>query len=217
MRNHDRLGESRWISVTAMGEATVAPDMAVVTFAVTANGPELAVLRSDVNTRSSAVLASVRSMGVAETDIDAPDISIQPQYDYRRGQRLTGYRVARDVTVRVRNLDDLGTVLDGVVQAGANEVQGAQMAASDPSGAEHAALTAAVGAARAKAEALARSAGVTLGAVARIEEEGGWDGPPQPMFRALAAAESADAPTEVVRRDLTVKRQVRAWFLIEDA
>jgi uncharacterized protein len=215
MTEHDRLRKSRWISVTASGEATVAPDMAVVTFTVTEMGADLGATRNEVNARSSAVLAAVRSLGLAEKDIDAPDIAIQPQYDYRRGQRLLGYRVARGMTVRVRDLTLLGEVLDGVSRAGANQVHGAQMVASDPTAAEQAALVAAVTVARAKAEALAQAAGVTLGAVARIEEEGGWDGPPQPMFRMAAAAESADIPTEVVAGDLTVRRQIRAWFSLE--
>ena len=214
MSDADRLSKSRWISVTAAGEATIAPDVALVSFAVTGDGADLAPLRDDVNSRSSAVLAAVRALGVAEADIDAPDVSIHPQYDYRRGQRLTGYRVSRGMTVKVRDLDGLGAVLDGLVRGGANEVQGAQMMASDPSAAEHVALGAAVRSARAKAEALAEAAGVAVGGVARIEEEGGWDGQPQPMFR-MAAAESADVPTEVVRGDLTVRRQIRVWFSLE--
>lgn len=218
MQDGDTPGDKRmndsWISVTAHGEGSIAADMAVVTFAVSANGKELVPLRNDVNTRSSAVLAAVREFGIADTDIDAPDITIQPEYDYRRGQRLVGYRVVRNMTVRVRELERLGDVLDGIVGAGANEVQGAQMAASDPSAADHAALDAAVRAGRAKAEVLARSAGVNLGAIARIEEADGWAGPPQPMFR-MAAAESADVPTEVAVGELNVTRQIRVWFRID--
>ena len=85
------------------------------------------------------------------------------EYDYRKGQRLTGYRVVRQMTAKVRDLDRLGDVLDGLVAAGANEVHGAQMSASDPSAAEHEALRAAITAARAKADALAEAGGVTLG------------------------------------------------------
>ena len=72
-------------------------------------------------------IAFVRSAGVAKPDLNAPDVTIQPEYDYRHGQKLTGYRVARQVTIRVRDLDRLGTILDGVVGAGANEVQGTKL------------------------------------------------------------------------------------------
>jgi uncharacterized protein YggE len=205
----------RWISVTATGEATVQPDMAIVSFAVSGDGKELGPTREDVNRRSSAVLAKLRELGLAEGDLNAPDVGIHPQYDYRKGQRLTGYRVIRQMTARVRDLDGLGKVLDGVVSAGANEVHGAQMSAEDPSAAEHEALESAVAAARAKAEVLATASGVTLGPVDRIEEEGEPGMAPLPKFRAMAMAEAADVPTEVAAGDLTVTRRIRAWFAIE--
>ena len=202
----------RWISVVADGEASVAPDMALVSFAVSGDGKELGPTRDDVNRRASAVLAKLRDLGINEADINAPDVGIHPQYDYRKGQRLTGYRVARQMVVKVRDLDGLGGVLDGVVAVGANEVQGAQMTASDPSTAEHEALRAAITAGRSKAEALAAAAGVTLGAVERIEEDPDRGGPPMGKIQMMAMSESADASTEVVTGDLTVTRHIRAWF-----
>jgi len=202
----------RWISVVATGEASVAPDLAIVSFAVSGSGKQLAPTRDGVNARSSSVLAKLRDLGLAEGDLNAPDVGIHPEYDYRKGQKLTGYRVVRQMTAKVRDLDRLGDVLDGLVAAGANEVHGAQMSAADPSAAEHEALRAAITAARAKAAALAEAGGVTLGGLARVEEEPSH-GPPVPRMRMMAAAEMAsDAPTEVAAGDLTVTRQVRAWF-----
>ena len=203
--------ERRWISVAAEGEAAVAPDMAVVSLSVSGTGKQLAATRDDVNARSSAVLARLRELGVAEGDLNAPDVAIHPEYDYRKGQRLVGYRVVRQLTAKVRDLERLGAVLDGIVAAGANEVHGAQMSASDPSAAEHEALRAAVTSARAKAEALAEAGGVSLGGLARIEEESAA-GPPVPGMRMMAIAESADVPTEVAAGDLSVTRRIRAWF-----
>jgi uncharacterized protein YggE len=207
--------EERWISVVATGEASVAPDLAIVSFAVSGSGKELAPTRDDVNKRSSKVLASLRELGVAEGDLNAPDVGIHPEYDYRKGQRLTGYRVVRQMTAKVRDLDRLGDVLDWLVSAGANEVQGAQMSASDPSAAEHEALRAAITAARAKAEALADAGGVSLGGLDRIEEEAGGAVPMPRMQMMATAAMAEDASTEVATGDLTVTRQVRAWFAIE--
>lgn len=206
----------RGISVTAEGEAGVAPDLAVVSLAVTGQGKDLAPTRDDVVVRSSVVLATLRELGVAEADVQAPDVAIHPEYDYRRGQKLIGYQVTRQISAKVRDLSRLGEVLDGVVGAGANEVHGAQMSASDPSAAEHRALEKAMAAARAKAEALATAANVRLGAVVRIEEEPGMGVGPMPRGRAMAAmGETADASTEVATGDLTVTRRIRVWFAIE--
>ena len=207
------MSDERSISVTAEGEASVSPDLAIVSFAVSGDGSDLAATRDDVNARSSAVLAMLREVGLAKADLNAPDVGIHPQYDYRRGQRLTGYRVVRHMTARVRDLERLGSVLDGVVAAGANEVHGAQMSSSNPAASEHDALRLAVAAARAKAEAIAAAAGVAVGAVVRIEEEADH-GPPMPRMRMMAMAEASDVPTEVVAGDLTVTRRIRAWFEI---
>jgi uncharacterized protein len=204
----------RAIVVTADGEATIAPDLALVSLAVSGQGRELGPTRDDVVLRSSVVLSTLRELGIAEADLNAPDVSISPEYDYRRGQKLIGYRVARSMTVKVRDLSRLGEVLDGVVTAGANEVQGAQMSASDPSAADHQALVAAFAAAHAKAQVLARAAKVALGAVVRVEEEDAGLAP-MPRMRALAAMDSAAAPTEVAAGDLTVTRRVRVWFAID--
>ena len=162
--------DGRWISVSGQGEASVTPDLAIVTFAVSGDGKDLGPTRDDVNERSTAVLAVLRTLKIADGDINAPDVGIHPQYDYQKGQKLVGYRVSRQMQVKVRDLHRLGDVLDVVVAAGANEVFGAQMSAADPSAAEHAALESAMAAARAKAEVLAAAAGGKLGRVTRIEE-----------------------------------------------
>jgi uncharacterized protein YggE len=208
------MPDERWISVSAEGEASAAPDMSVVSLGVSGSGKELAPTRDEVNARASSVLARLRELAVAEADISAPDVAIHPEYDYRKGQRLIGYRVSRQVTARVRALERLGDVLDGVVAAGANEVHGAQMSASNPAAAEQEALQVAVAAARAKAEVLAEAAGVRLGPVARIEEEADHRGPPMPKMRMVAMAGAVEAPTEVAAGDLTVTRRIRAWFEI---
>lgn len=209
------MAGKRWIAVSGEGEATVAPDMAVVAMAVSAKGRELAPTRDDVNTRTSAVLARLRELGVADADLQAPDVEIHPEYDYRRdAQKLSGYRVSRSITARVRVLDALGGVLDGVSAAGANEVHGTRMEASDPSASEHAALAAAVAVARASAEAIATAAGVALGGVIRVEEAERMD-LPRGAMRMSAMAESADVPTEVATGELSVRRTVRARFAIE--
>ncbi len=200
--------------MTAAGQASVTPDMAVVSFAVTGTGKELGATRDEVNARSSSVLARLRELGIAQVDLNAPDVMVQPDYDYQEGQRLIGYRVVRQMVASVRDLDRLGDVLDGVVGAGSNEVHGAQMKSSDPSAAEHEALRQATAAGRAKAVVLAEAAGVALGDVMRIEEVLDVNGPPM-QLRLMAATEAADMQTEVAIGDQMVTCHIQAWFAIE--
>jgi uncharacterized protein len=207
--------EGRWISVTSSGEASVAPDLAVVSAGISGKAKELGPARDDVNQRASAVLAAARDLGVADADLEAAAVAIHPEYDYRSGgQRLVGYLVSRSVSVTVRDLGALGPLIDAVVAAGANEMHGVHMSSTDPSAAEHEALRRAVAAARAKAEAIAAAAGITLGGTVRIEEEPDHPVAPIGRMRMAAMAEAADVPTEVATADLTVTRRVRATFAI---
>ena len=202
------------ISVVASGESSVAPDLAIVSFSVTADGKQLAPTRDDVNRRASAVLTALRGLGIAKRDLSAPDVGIHPQYDYRKGQRLIGYHVQRQLTAKVRDLERLGEVLDGIVAAGANEVHGAEMSAADPSASEHEALASAVAAAKAKAVAIASAAGVALGALTRLEEEADGGFQPMPKLAVMRMEAAGSVPTEVASGDLTVTRRIRAWFVI---
>ena len=74
----------------ATGEASVAPDLAVVSFAVTGDGKELAPTRDDVNERSSSVLAKLRELGIAEADLNAPDVGIHPNTTIARASGSPG-------------------------------------------------------------------------------------------------------------------------------
>jgi uncharacterized protein YggE len=201
--------------IVVSGEATVrrVPDLAVVSLSVSVRDRQTAPARDEANRRASTILARLREIGVPEGDVQAPSLTVQPTYDHGRGgSKVTGYEASRPMTIRVRDIDLLGTILDGLVDDGATQVHGTSMELADPEAASREALAAAVGVARSRAEALAAAAGLTLGAPRRIEEDA--DGSPAPfrgsvaMFR--AAAESA--PTEVTEGEIEISARVRAWF-----
>ncbi|MCB4379052.1 DUF541 domain-containing protein, partial [Synechococcus sp. MU1644] len=112
------------------------------------------------------------------------------------------------VTVRVRDLDGLGGVLDQVLEVGANTFNGLQFQLQDPSAAEAEARAAAVRDAMEKAAQLSEAAGVTLGPVLSLSE-GGQTARPE-MF---AAARSADVP--IAAGELAVTARVSMSFSLE--
>jgi uncharacterized protein YggE len=95
------------------------------------------------------------------------------------------------LTVRVRDLEALGGVLDRSIQDGANTFNGLSFGLADPVPALNEARKRAVADAMARAKLLSGAAGVTLGSVVSITEGGGMGGP-VPMFR-MAAADAASA------------------------
>ena len=201
--------------IVVSGEASVrrVPDLAVVSLSVSIQDRQTAPARDKANQRASAILARLRELGVPEADIQAPSLTVQPTYDYGRGApKVTGYQAARPMTIRVRDIDLLGTILDGLVDDGATQVHGTSMELADPEAASREALAAAVGVARSRAEALAAAAGLTLGPPRRIEEDA--EASPSPFrggMRMFAAAAERRRPRSRKGRSRSARR-VRAWF-----
>ena len=112
------------------------------------------------------------------------------------------------VTVRVRALDQVGSVLDAAVTDGANTLNGISFGLADPVPATDEARKAAVADARRKAELYAAAAGVKVGKVLSISENGGYA---QPMMMAEAmAGKSAAVPVQA--GELSVAASVNVTF-----
>lgn len=203
-------------AIVVSGEATVrrAPDLAVVTLAVTVRAPEVEPARETANARASAILAQLRALGIPETDVSAPSLIVHPTYDYRHGARLTGHEASRPMTIRVRDLAALGPLLDGLVDDGVTQVHGTTMELAQADAAAREALGAAVVAARSRAEALAAAAGLRLGEPLRIEEETSGFAPMPRMMALAQGTPGAPAPTEVAAGEVEITARIRAWFAL---
>ena len=188
--------------VTVTGEATVAvpPDSAVIRIGVSSL-EKTAREAGEANAKQmTAVLTTVKASGIAERDIQTSRLSLQPQYDPNKGgtARLTGFQANNQVTIRIRDIDNLPTVLDRAIAAGANEMSGIEFVVSDQSKLLDQARDEAIADARRKAELYARAAGAKLGQVVSISEEGTAP-QPRPM-QAVRAAAVPIAPGEQTLR-----------------
>jgi hypothetical protein len=210
------VGEPTEKAIVVHGNATVrrAPDLAVVALAVTVQQKQAPPARDEANRRASAILEQLRALGLPDGDMQAPALVVHPTYDYGRGRpKVTGYQATRPMTLRVRNIELLGAVLDTLVDEGATQVHGTSMELAEPEAATREALTAAVAVARSRAEALAAAAGVTLGEPLRIEEgEGAFAPIPRGAMLRMAAQEAE--PTEIAAGEIEISASVRAWFAV---
>ena len=184
--------------VTVTGEATVAvaPDTAMIRLGV-GTQEKTAREASEANARQmTAVLAAIKDTGVADRDIQTSRLSLQPQYDPNKSgtARLTGFQASNQVTVRIRDIDKLPTVLDRAITAGANEMSGIEFVVSEQSKLLDQARDDAIADARRKAELYAKAAGAKLGRVVSITEEG--SAPPPRPIQALRAGAVPIAPGE---------------------
>lgn len=199
------------LTVEGIGEVRAAPDLAVIATGVTTQA-ETAREALDLNSAAmEELIAVLTDAGIAETDIQTSNFSVNPLYTYsdqpdaegyRQPPRIAGYEVANSVTITVRDLDLLGGVLDQAVSVGANTIGGISFALDDPDAALEAARRQAVEDAVAKAETYADAAGVDLGAITGIRE--GQDAaPPQPLMRAEAMVFDAAGAVPIRGGELT--------------
>ncbi len=186
---------ARTIRVLGDGRATAKPDVAVVTLGVESLAPKLAAASQRARDDMARVLEVLDRAGVRREDAQTTSfhVSIERRADREgRSREITGYRVVNQAQAKVRDLGRLGAILDAVVAAGANAVQGITFEKGDPSPERSRARAAAVAAGRAKAEELARAAGVRLGEVLEIRDVAGPS--PVPMEGFVARAVAAEVP-----------------------
>lgn len=188
------------INVTGEGEAAIAPDMAIVTLAVLREA-ETARAALDANNEAMAdVIAAMKEAGIADRDLQTAGLSIQPRYVYpENGQgepRITGYQVANTLTLRVRELSALGSIIDRSVTLGVNQGGDITFTNDDPAAATSEARRRAVEDALQRAQTLAEAAGVELGEIVTISERTEAS-PPVPLGRQMMRMEAADAAVPI--------------------
>lgn len=169
------------VTVAAEGRVEAVPDMATVRLEVTRRAGEPGAALEEMSAAAAAVLEQLQEAGIAARDVQTSGLSLQPVWVYddeRREQRLTGYEAGSTVTVRVRDLAVLGGVLDAAVAAGADGLGGLSFGLSQEAALRDEARRRALTEALRRAALYAEAAGVPLGPVTRIDEEGA--SPPRP-------------------------------------
>ncbi|MEP4379750.1 MAG: SIMPL domain-containing protein [Alphaproteobacteria bacterium] len=204
----------RTLSISGSGTVAATPDLVSITVGVTTTAPAAREALTANNAKTAEVFAFLRASGVGPGDMQSTNISVSPQFRPRRGNdpvqpEIIGYMVRNNVHITVRDLADFGVVLDGVVEAGANMVQGISFDIAARDDLEKKAMANAVGDAFAKARNIAAAAGIELGPVLTINA--GGVGPAPRQFLARAAAEGVP----VAAGELTVRAQVSVVFAIE--
>jgi len=164
---------TRTISVSGTGVVKIDPDTASISLGVIANDESLEVAQETVSTGLVAITQSLTDAGIAAEDIQTTSYNVYPVPEYDRDGNYVGverYEVSAGLTVIVRDIDSVGTVLDAAVDAGANNVWGISFYVEDPSTAASQARQAAVEDARGKADELATAGGMVVVNIVSITE-----------------------------------------------
>jgi len=213
------LLSQRAITVVGSGKVSLVPDIARINVGAEARASTVAEAKAQVDQQIAAIVAALQELGVAEKDIQTSHYGIYferepfpgPVREEGAAQEMQGaYHVSNMLEVTVRDVNQAGEVLDGVVEAGANQVYGVTFTVSDDSKWQSEARAMAVADAQARAEELATLAGIELGDVLTISEVIG--GSPVPMAFAERAMGGGGG---IAPGELEMSTQVQVTFALQ--
>jgi uncharacterized protein YggE len=209
------------LSLSAEGKVTRAPDLAVFSAGVVSQGKSASQALAANAANMTRVIAALKTAGIAERDIQTSNLSLNPVYQQQRTlpdgtidppqPRIIGYQAQNTVSVRQRNLTDYGKVIDTLVTAGANQVNGPSFEVENSDPALDEARVAAMKKARARADLYARAAGLRVGRIISISESGGWSPPPPQavMYRMAAMDAAPTSPVQAGEMQLAITVSVQ--------
>ncbi len=193
--------QQAFIVVNGEGQAQAAPDMAILDLTVLREGKTARAALTENNKAMTQVLAAMKEAGIEDRDLQTSGINIQPTYTYPsdknglKAPKIIGYNVTNGLTVRVRDLDKVGDLLDKSIDLGVNQSGGLRFVNDDPSKSMTEARKKAMANAMDKAKTLTEAGGIKLGRVLEINE---YSSNPQPVMMARTkmvpmAAEATDS------------------------
>jgi len=167
--------DARRIVVNGLGVVDTVPDMATISMGVVSEAKTAGAAMAKNSDALAAVLKQLAAAGVESRDFQTNNLSLSPRWNNSSSMskappQIVGFVATNTVSVRVRDLAQLGVVLDAVVQNGANSFHGLSFGLQDMEPAQNAARVAAVKDAMAKAQLYATAAGVELGDVVSISD-----------------------------------------------
>ncbi len=202
----------RSITVVGTGKVTGKPDIAHVTVGIETQGPSLQKATDDNKAKMNGLLDTLKKLNLADQDIRTNNFSV---YTERASASNPGaavstdqmiYHVTNQVDVTVRDVNQIGDVLDQAVAAGANNIYGVNFSVEDTAKLEAEARTKAVTDARVRAESLAQLNGVQLGEVLTVSEV--IDGPASPMVYSAKGMGGGSTPVQPGELEMSVSIQI---------
>ena len=174
----DDYSPGQTITVVGQGSAQLEPDVAHVSIGVETSAETVGDAVEQNEAKMSSILAALKKVGIAEKDIQTMHYSVQldryPEPVLRAetesSEPAPQYRVSNMANVTVHDLDNVGDVLDAVIEAGANNIWGVNFGLEDPVAAQTEARSKAIDDAKARAEALAELSYVEMGPVMSLSE-----------------------------------------------
>ena len=221
-------GANTGIWVNGTGQATDDPDLGIISLGVEALADSAAEARGLAAEAIDRTISSLRGNNVDDQDMQTSQFNIRPRYDNQEVTKcigcrvefervLIGYQVNNTLTIKVRDLDNMGGIIDGATEAAGNlvRINRVSFTIEDTKPLQNKAREEAIADMLTKANAMAELAGVELGKLVFLTESGG--GVPQSFSRIESVGDFAfesEQPTSILAGELDVNVNVQGVFVI---
>lgn len=207
MSNKDLV---RTIEVSATGEVMLTPDIASFSIQVSELGKTTSEAQAFANEKMAQLLSIMRENGVEEKDIKTTMLNLRPSYQWIEGKQfLEGQVASQSLSVTLRNLDKLGSMIDQLGEVSGIYLNSVMLDKEDKSVGLEQARQQAVQKALAKAELYAQGAQMQVGKPITISEYTAASNPYNTRMKVAMASESAyDMATEIPAGTMTVTSTV---------
>jgi len=227
-----RSGEVNTISVSGHGEVKAVPDIASVYFTIRQEGKTVKEAQEKVVAIEKKALDFLRANNIADKDIQTTSASFNPKYEYvydtkilmpctefncppRPGKNvITGYEAYESLTVKVRNTDDAGKIIEGLGALGVTDLNGPNFTIDNEDNLKREARKKAIDEAKEKAQILAKDLGVRLGRVVNFSESGNYPIPIYARAELMAADVGAPKAAELPKGENTITSDVTITYEI---
>lgn len=232
------------ISFSGHGEVTAVPDIANVYFTISKDAATVKDAQAGVAVIEKKALDVLKAKGVADKDIKTANASFNPKYEYRQAvcpqvpmgagtagvtvnpsspyycpsgkQVLLGYTASESITVKVRNTDTVGDIMQSLGTTGVSDLSGPNFAIDNEDSLKAQARKLAIDDAREKAKVLAKDLGVSLSKISSFSESGGG----YPIMYAQSAmmkdsAGGVPAPAVIPKGENTISSDVTITYEIK--
>lgn len=175
-------GTTNTVSFSGEGKILAKPDIAVANLTILTEAATSKTAQDDNSKKSESVVDFLKKQSIDEEDIKTSGYNIYPQYNYPQFSKpqITGYQVNQSLEVKIRDLDKVSAILDGVVSAGVNQVNGVNFQIDNPDKLKAKAREMAINDAKKKAGELKNQLGIKLGRIVNFSE--GFTGFPTPVI-----------------------------------
>ena len=204
IKEHHYIGRDavygNMISFTGEGKVYAKPDIALITLSVVTDGATVASVQDKNTKKMNSVIDFLKKSGIEDKDIKTTNYQLYPQYNYNYNSskvpQIIGYQITQSVEVKIRNLDKVGEILEGSVDAGVNQVFSLYFKVDQDEALKSQARELAITDAKKKAVETAQQLGIRLGKLSGFTEGSSYP-TPYPVYEKAAGMGGGGATPDI--------------------